>query len=137
MATIVIDEDMHRSVAEVLQELGHRVLDVRDHGLRGASDEEVLAFAKQHKAAVLTGDLDFANLLTLPLGSHHGIIVTRFPNELSTQRINEELRCLLRDVRDEEIEGSLIVVEPGKIRIRRPLEPPKTGEGGESAPSSS
>ncbi len=108
MVTIVVDEDMHRSVAVPLKQLGHQVLDVRDHGLRGAPDQEVFAFAQRRGAALLTGDLDFANLLAFPLGTHHGIILTRFPNELSTQRINEE------------IVGSLIILEPGRIRIRRP-----------------
>jgi len=126
VATFVIDEDVHRSVAEPLQELGHRVLDVRDHGLRGASDAEVFAFAQEHKAALLTGDLDFANLLAFPLGSHHGILVVRFPNEMSTQKINEELLRELRGLEDEEIEGSLIILEPGRMRIRRP---PTTEEG--------
>lgn len=118
MATIVVDEDMHRSVAEPLKQLGHRVLDVRDHGLRGASDQEVFAFAQRQGAALLTGDLGFANLLAFPLGTHHGIIVARFPNELSTQRINEEILQGLKDVQDEEITGSLIILEPGRIRIR-------------------
>ncbi|MFH1609388.1 MAG: DUF5615 family PIN-like protein [Candidatus Bipolaricaulota bacterium] len=120
MATIVVDEDMHRSVAEPLKRLGHRVLDVRDHGLKGASDREVFAFVQQQKAALLTGDLGFANLLAFPLGSHQGVIVARFPNELSTPKINAEILRGLQDVKDEQIEGNLIILEPGRVRIRRP-----------------
>lgn len=111
---------MHRSVEEPLRRLGHRVLDIRDHDLRGASDQEVFAFAQQQQAALLTGDLDFANLLAFPLGTHHGIIVVRFPNELSTKRINEEILQGLASVEDKEIKGNLIIVEPGRVRIRRP-----------------
>ncbi|MGQ9478307.1 MAG: DUF5615 family PIN-like protein [Candidatus Bipolaricaulia bacterium] len=120
MATVVVDEDMHRSVEEPLRGLGHRVLDVRDHGLRGASDREVFAFAQQQRAALLTGDLGFANLLSFPLGTHHGIIIARFPNELSPKRINEEILRGLAGVEENEIAGSLIIVEPGRVRIRRP-----------------
>jgi len=80
VAIIAVDEDMHRSVAEPLKQLGHQVLDVRDHGLRGAADREIFAFAQQRKAVLLTADLGFANLLAFPMGSHHGIIVARFPN---------------------------------------------------------
>ena len=120
MATIVVDEDMHRSVAAPLKRLGHQVLDVRDHGLRGAPDREVFAFAQRQGAALLTGELGFANLLAFPLGTHQGIIVARFPNELSTRRINEEILRELAGVKDEEIAGSLIILEPGRIRIRRP-----------------
>ena len=120
MAKIVVDEDLHRSVAEPLRELGHTVLYVRDHSLRGASDQEVFDFAQRHGAALLTGDLGFANLLLFPLGSHHGIIVARFPNEMSTGKINEEVLRGLRELKDEEIKGSLIILEPGRVRLRRP-----------------
>lgn len=47
---IVIDEDLHRSLGEVLRKLGHEVFDVRDHGLRGKSDEDVFRFAQEKKA---------------------------------------------------------------------------------------
>jgi predicted nuclease of predicted toxin-antitoxin system len=120
VVTIVVDEDMHRSVAEPLEQLGHRVFDVRDCGLRGASDKEIFAFAQKQGAALLTGDLGFANILTFPLGSHHGIIVSRFPNELPTWRINEEILHGLKSIKDEEIKGNLIIIEPGRVRIRRP-----------------
>lgn len=120
MATIVVDEDMHRSVKEPLRQLGHRVLDVRDHGLRGASDQEVFAFAQQQRAALLTGDLGFANLLAFPLGAHYGVIIARFPNELSPERINEEILRGLAGLEERDIAGSLIIMEPGWVRIRRP-----------------
>lgn len=111
---------MHRSVEEALRQLGHRVLDVRDHGLRGAPDQEVFAFAQQQRAALLTGDLGFANLLTFPLGTHHGIIIARFPNELPTKRINEEILQGLAGLEESDIAGNLIIMEPGRVRIRRP-----------------
>jgi predicted nuclease of predicted toxin-antitoxin system len=123
VATIVVDEDMHRSVADPLQRLGHRFLDIRDHSLRGAPDSHIYAFAQQQQAALLSADLDFSNLLRFPLGSHHGIMVARFPYELSTSKINEELFQGLRGLKDEEIHGSLIVLEPGRMRIRRPPSP--------------
>jgi predicted nuclease of predicted toxin-antitoxin system len=123
VATIVIDEDMHRSVAEPLVRMSHRVLDIRDHGLRGAPDEQIFAFAQQEQAALFTADLDFSNLISFPLGTHHGIIVARFPNELSTARINEEISQGLAGVTDAEIRGRLIIVEIARTRIRRPPQP--------------
>ena len=75
MASIVVDEDMHRSVVKPLRRLGYQVLDIRDHGLRGAKDREVFAFAQRSKAALLTADLGFSNINRFPLGSHYCIIV--------------------------------------------------------------
>ncbi len=50
----LIDEDMPRSSTKLMGEKGYEVLDVRDIGLRGASDKEIF---KQGKAA---GTVPFA-----------------------------------------------------------------------------
>lgn len=42
----VIDEDLPRSFAIVIQFLGFTPFDIRDHGLRGESDEKVYKFAR-------------------------------------------------------------------------------------------
>ena len=49
---VVLDEDLHRSLGEGLEELGHEVFDIRDHGLKGEPDSEIFRFA-QAKTAVL------------------------------------------------------------------------------------
>lgn len=119
MALFIIDEDIQRSVMEVLEKLGHHVKDVRDEGLRGRSDDEIFRFAQTHKAVILTADLDFSNTIRFPLGSHHGIVILRFPNELSTAKINTELAKSLKDLTDQDFKGNLIIISPGKIRIRQ------------------
>lgn len=120
MATIVVDEDMHRSVGEPLKQLGHRVLDIRDYGLRGARDREVFAFAQRSNVALLTGDLGSSDIVKLPLESHHGIIVARCPSTMSTQTINKKVFNSLMGIKDEDIRGSIIILFPGQVRIRRP-----------------
>jgi predicted nuclease of predicted toxin-antitoxin system len=45
-------------------------------------DTEVLQYAVAENRTLVTSDLGFANLLTIPLGSHSGILVARLPNEL-------------------------------------------------------
>jgi len=119
MALFLIDEDMNRSVAKVLEELGHQVRDVRDEGLRGRSDEEVFKFAQSQRAVILTADLGFGDTSRFPLGSHHGIVVARFPNELSTAKLNVELAKSLKGLTDQDLKGNLIVLSPGRVRIMR------------------
>jgi predicted nuclease of predicted toxin-antitoxin system len=84
MPKFVIDEDMPRSTEVILKEQGYDVKDIRDHGLRGAKDEEIFEFAQKEKAVILTGDRGFGNLLKFPLGYHFGIVSANFPNEMST-----------------------------------------------------
>ena len=46
--------------------------------------EKYLNLLKYNKAVLLTGDLGFGNLLHFPLGTHSGIFIAHFPNEIST-----------------------------------------------------
>lgn len=115
----VIDEDLHRSLAGTLEAFGFKVIDIRDYGLRGKSDDEVYTFAQRHKAVLFSGDLDFSSVLRFKLGSHYGICILRFPNELSTDRINSQVKVLLKKLEPEDYRGNLIILSPGKLRIRR------------------
>ena len=119
MARFVIDEDMPRSTGAALVQEGYEVRDVRDHGYRGSGDEEIYRFAQKEEAILLTGDLGFGNILKFPLGKHFGIVVARFPNEMGPGEINREIVAGLRDLRENEFKGNLIILEPGRIRIRR------------------
>ncbi len=119
MLKFVIDEDMPRSTAKVLKGKGYEALDVRDCGLRGKSDDEVFNFAQKEKAVILTGDLGFGNLLHFPVGSHSGIVIAHFPNEISTPELNTQVIKAFDNLTEVDFNGSLIIIEPGKIRIRK------------------
>jgi predicted nuclease of predicted toxin-antitoxin system len=119
MTRFVIDEDMPRSTGGVLVEEGYEVKDVRDHGHRGSDDEEIYRFAQEEEAILLTGDLGFGNILKFPLGQHSGIVVARFPNEMAPWVINREIVTSLKDLGENDFKGNLIILEPGRIRIRR------------------
>ena len=119
MLKFLIDEDMPRSTAEVLKAKGFQVLDVRDCGLRGKSDEEVFRFAQKEKAIILTGDMGFGNILRFPLGEHCGIVVAHLPNEMSTAELNRQIAVAFDKLSEVDFQNNLIILEPGKIRIRK------------------
>ncbi len=123
MWRFLVDEDMPRSTAEALRQTGHIAEDVRDVGLRGHSDQEVFDYAQAQGAILVTSDKDFSNVLRFPPGTHAGIIIVRVPDELPTSKVNQEMLNALRGLADEELEGLLIVVEVGRVRIRRPDKP--------------
>jgi predicted nuclease of predicted toxin-antitoxin system len=102
-----------------LQTEGFEVEDVRDVGLRGSSDNEVFRYAQERNLVILTEDLGFGNELRYPPRSHRGVLVARFPSEISTNALSDAIVAALKDISAEEIEGSLLIVEPGKVRIRR------------------
>ncbi|MBW2039334.1 MAG: DUF5615 family PIN-like protein [Deltaproteobacteria bacterium] len=119
MLKFLIDEDLPRSTAEVLRAKGFEVLDVRDCGLRGKRDDEIFRFAQKEGAIILTGDIGFGNLLRFPLGSHCGIVIAHFPNEISTAEQNHQIVMAFDKISEADFKSNLIILEPGKIRIRR------------------
>lgn len=119
MLKFVIDEDMPRSTTKILAKKGYEALDVRDAGLRGKSDEEVFKFAQKEKAVLLTGDLGFGNILRFPVGKHHGIVVVHFPNEVSVSELNNQIIKAFDRIVDSDLKGNLLILEPGKIRLRK------------------
>lgn len=115
----VIDEDLHKSLKNVLSGVGFEVYDVRDHNLRGQHDEKIFKFAKSKKAILFSADLGFSNILDFPLGTHNGIVILRFPNEMSTNLINDIVKSSLIKLIKDDYPGNLIIISPSGIRIRR------------------
>jgi predicted nuclease of predicted toxin-antitoxin system len=108
-----------RSLAPLLRSSNFETEDVRDVGLRGRSDEEIATYAEAKGLAIITADLGFGNVLGFPGAIRHGIVVARFPNEISTTTLNEAILAAVSGTGPEEIRGHVLVVEPGKIRLRR------------------
>lgn len=114
----VVDEDLPRIIDAVLEGLGWTIFDVRDIGLKGEPDENIISFAKRRKAVLFSGDWGFANILKFPPKDFYGIVILNFPNELSTKFIAEETARALIRIPFKDFRKHLIIIEPGKVRIR-------------------
>ena len=119
MAALLVDEDMPRSLAVLLRAAGHDAVDVRDAGLRGAPDIDIFRYAQTHSYAIVTGDLGFGNELAYPPSSHCGVMVTRFPSDIPIQTLMQAIIDALQALSDATLKGSLVVIEPHRIRVRR------------------
>jgi hypothetical protein len=62
----LIDANMPRSIVALVESLGHEVKFARDVGLAAAPDHEIAARAQATGAALLTRDLDFADVRRYP-----------------------------------------------------------------------
>ncbi len=119
MLKFLIDENMPRSTAEALKEIGYESLDVSDYKLSGESDEKIFKFAQNEKAVIITADRGFGNILRFPLGKHYGIIISNFPNEMSTAEMNSHLVRQIQSLSEDQISGSLVVIDSKKVRTRK------------------
>jgi len=75
------DANMPRSIIALVTNLGHEVEFARDIGLAAAPDQEIAARAQAAGAALLTRDLDFADVRRYPPALYSGIIVLRLWTE--------------------------------------------------------
>ena len=120
MAAFLVDEDLPRSLVKALGAAGMTAHHVIDVGLRGHSDDAVLAWAVAHALAVVTADVDFGNVLRFPPGSHCGIVVSRIPSWTTNDVMNARIVGALETITDPDLAGSVVVIEPTTVRIRRP-----------------
>jgi predicted nuclease of predicted toxin-antitoxin system len=115
----LVDEDLPRSVAALIRSYGHEALDVRDVGLRGATDQQIAAYARSQQLALVTGDLDFADVRNYPPRDFAGLVVLRLPRDATARFIVRLLDEFLqqRSVITR-LSGKLAIVEPGRVRLR-------------------
>ena len=64
---ILADENVSPKVVAFLRDQGIDVVDTKERGWQGKSDDELLETAYQENRWVLTHDSDFGSLATLPL----------------------------------------------------------------------
>ncbi len=115
----LIDADLPRPTANLVQSLGHEALDVRDIGLGAAPDEKIAAYAQVHQLCLLTGDFDFADIRDYPPEDYAGLVVLKLPDIANRDFILRLVEAFLResDVLSR-LSGRLAIVELGRIRLR-------------------
>lgn len=118
----LIDANLPRSIVAALQRFGHDVEFARDIGLGSASDAQIAAHALKHNAAILTRDLDFADIRRYPPEQYRGIIVLRLPDTAVAQEIVSVMeRFLMEPGFLEPLAGRLAIVDADRVRFRPPL----------------
>lgn len=115
---IKIDEDLPTDVAELIRQAGLDVQTVSDEGLGGAKDTDLWAAVQRERRCLITADKGFADIQVYPPGHHHGIILLRVPRESRAAYV-AITKTLLDKLDLREAVGSIVVVAPTSIRIRR------------------
>jgi hypothetical protein len=69
---------------------------------------------------IVTADVEFGNELVYPPQTHHGVVLIRLPETLPGPTIVQMTVTPIVMVSIEDLSGAIIVVEPGRVRSRRP-----------------
>ena len=117
MLKFKIDENMPAEAAVLLAGAGHDAVTVPQQRLGGQPDPSVANVCRQEGRAIVTLDLDFADIRAYPPADYAGIIVLRL-HHLDKLRILAVLQRLLGVLGQEPLAGKLWIVEEGSMRIR-------------------
>ena len=119
---LLLDENLPPQVATELRQQGYDVMHLRDMGMKGCKDSELIAFARKNERCLVTLDADFADLRHFPLGSHTGIIRLRIRFAHSNIVVGA-LRSLLPKLDHVPMqEGALVVSDGKRYRVKLPKE---------------
>ena len=112
-----VDENLHEDVALALRKHGHDAETVFDEGLQGHDDVAIGAACRQEGRALITLDLDFANIQSFPPQDFPGLIVLRL-NDQSRSHVWRVLNGLFDLLEREPLAGCLWIVAETRVRIR-------------------
>ena len=115
----LVDNAISHFVAEELTKLGFDAIHVRDIGIQHAKDEVIFKAAFESDRTIITADTDFSFLLSVWNKSKPSVITFRKGAESNP---SEQMNLLKLNLNKEVLEaigiGSIIIIEPHRIRIR-------------------
>jgi predicted nuclease of predicted toxin-antitoxin system len=114
----LVDMPLPPALAAWLRGQGHDAAHALDLGLDRAPDTEIIARAATDKRTVITADLDYPRLLALSHVTGPSLVLFR-GGDWGENAVIERMNDILRGLNVEEIEQSILVVDPDRIRRRR------------------
>lgn len=111
------DENLHPEVAQLLCVHGHDAVTVLDQNMRGFSDGKIAEVCRAEGRALLTLDLDFADVRKYPPKDYPGLVVFRLRTK-NRAGVLELVRKVLPLLETDNVMRRLWIVQQDKLRIR-------------------
>src|SRR5919109_5557718 len=112
-----VDENLPIEGAQLFREAGHEVATVLDQHLGGKDDRTVATICQQEARALVTLDLDFADIRTYPPAHYAGMVVLRLRRQDKPHAL-EVFTRVIPLLAQEPLAQRLWIVEEHRIRIR-------------------
>ncbi|MEW6029999.1 MAG: DUF5615 family PIN-like protein [Chloroflexota bacterium] len=116
--SIKVDEDLPRSAVSLLREQGYDTANVVDQNMGGWKDPLLWSAIQEEKRLLVTADKGFADIRAHPPGQHAGVLLLR-PDEDGIRPVLALLQQVLKSSKLEDLAGTITVVTPRGIRIRK------------------
>jgi predicted nuclease of predicted toxin-antitoxin system len=114
----VIDMNLSPDWVPLLAETGDDVIHWSSLGAANAPDREILDWARQYDAVILTQDLDFSQLLFVSQTAGPSVVLLRMDNEFDPQSRRFVIQAIFH-AREALLSGALLTVANGRVRLRR------------------
>lgn len=114
----LIDNALSPAVAIELNSAGHDAVHVRDLAMQSASDEEIFDRARADARVVVSADTDFGTLLAARKLTAPSVILFRHGSQHRPADQSALLKNNLPQLSQALEDGSIVVIEPDRIRIR-------------------
>lgn len=114
----LIDNALSPTVAEELNRAGHDAVHVRELDMQAASDHEIFDHAAQEDRVVVSADTDFGTLLAIRKETAPSVILFRHGSQHRPADQASLLKANLSQLTGALEAGSIVVIEPHRIRVR-------------------
>ena len=112
-----LDENQPRAALAMFRAAGHDVETAVDEGLAGHPDADLAAHRIHERRALLTFDLDFADLKQYPPEAYFGLIVLRLRSH-AVPHVLHVMQGIAPLLDTEPVERHLWLVDEVQVRIR-------------------
>lgn len=118
MMRLLLDQGLPRTATTLLKTEGIDAVHTGEIGLSTATDEAIIARAKDESRVVVTYDADFHSLLALSGASQPSVIRIRIEG-LRSRETTELLVVVINTCRGDLEAGAAVTVQEHRVRVRR------------------
>ena len=112
-----LDENLPVEAADLLRRAGHDARTVLEQHLGGCADLDIASLCQEERRALVTLDVDFADIRAYPPREFLGLVVLRLRRQ-DKPHVLEVVQHLASLLGTQQLEGRLWIVEEARVRIR-------------------